>query len=91
MSDHEKFEEEEEALFADDDPAVRSLSKGPRLVPYKRMSDFIAWLHDVHPGIRGVYHLNYQNIQPLVESFERSIGSRSDYTAEEWLKSLQRL
>ena len=91
MPNQENFEEEEEALFADDDTATRSLSKGPRLVPYKRTSDFIAWLHDVHPEIRGVYHLNYQNIQPLVKNFERSIGSRSDYTAEEWLKSLQRL
>jgi hypothetical protein len=91
MSDYQKFEEEEEALFADDDTAAHSQSKGPRLVPYKRMSDFIAWLHDVHPEIHGVYHLNHQNIRPLVEHFELSVGSRSDYTAEEWLKSLQQL
>jgi hypothetical protein len=91
MSDYEKFEEEEEALFADDDTTALSMGKGPRLVPYKRMSDFIAWLHDIHPEIRSVYHLNDQNIQTLVGNFEHSIGSRSDYTAAEWLKSLQRL
>jgi hypothetical protein len=91
MSNYEKFEEEEEALFADDDVTTASQSKGPRLVPYRRMSDFIAWLHEVHPEIRGVYHLNYRNIGPLVDHFERFTGSRSNYTEEEWLKSLQQL
>jgi hypothetical protein len=89
MSDFKKFEEEEEALFADDNTTGNAPPKGLRLVPYRKMSDFIAWLRDAHPEIQGVYHLNYQNIGPLVKSFERLSGSRSDYTAEEWLRSLQ--
>jgi hypothetical protein len=89
MSDFKNFEEEEEALFADDNVAANPQSKGPRLVPYRRMVDFIAWLQDAHPEILGVHHLNYQNIDTLVGDFERLMGYRGDYTGEEWLRSLQ--
>ena len=91
MSEYQNFEEEEEALFADDNITTDSQQKGTRLVPHRIMSDFIAWLDEIHPEIRGVHHLNQQNILYLIDDFESENGFRSGYTADEWLKSLQRL
>lgn len=91
MSEYQHFEEEEEALFENDDPSIQPQSKGLRLVSAILMSDFIVWLNDFHPEIRGTYDLNRQNILIFVREFERSNGFHSDYTASEWLNNLQRL
>jgi hypothetical protein len=90
MTDYDDFEEEEAQLFANEDPDEQSASKGWRLVPSQPMTDLMAWIQDYHPEIRGFYELTYQDVEQLIHEFASLTGYRSDYTAEEWWRSLQR-
>nr|BBH86997.1 hypothetical protein KTC_17480 [Thermosporothrix sp. COM3] len=91
MYDPDHFEEEEEALFASTDFTKPQPPKGLRLVPTFLVSDFIAWLDTTYPEIKSIHDLNEYNIEQLIAAYECAINANTDYTGEEWLRSLQRL
>ena len=87
--DEEEFEKEEAALFAGEDDTEIPESKGGQLIPRRITLDFIQWLYDYHPEIRSTRDLSHSNIMYYVQRFERAVGIRSEYTANDWIVALR--
>ena len=89
MFDPQRFDEEEKALFADDDTTTPSQEKGLRFVPSPWMVEFLDWLNRRHPEIPEIRAIDLQTMSHLLFEFENEMGITSGYTPKEWLRSLR--
>lgn len=89
MPDFQNFEEDENALFANEDPAAEFPTKAPVLVPFYLQNEFVSWLDRFHPEIQAVSQYPLQILSLLIREFEQYMGRSSGYTPRQWWHSLR--